>query len=205
MEAFQILSLTVAIIILLENRLNVMVPLTALHGALLMIPLIITHGMTNSHTLVLLPMIILFKVILTPWILLRTARQNHVPESPEARLGFFPTFFLLVAAAWLCDRFGTALAEFSPVIPRVQMILALMGIAVGLSGFIVRKHWIPLLVGFMLFENATFAFTLILDEVVPWGVELGAFTDTILILIAAGTLQVWNRNTVDKKEEGLVL
>ena len=200
MEVFQILSLTVAMIVLLENRLHVMIPLTALHGALLAIPLFITHGFDNKHTIVLLPMIVMFKVILTPWILARTARQTHAPESPEGRLGFVPTFFLLLSAAWVCDRLGTALADFSPVVPHMQMVLALLGVAVGIMSFVVRDHWIPLMIGFMLFENAAFAFTLILDEVVPWGVELGAFTDTVLILVAAGTLQIWNKSAADDVE-----
>jgi hydrogenase-4 component E len=80
---------------------------------------------------------------------------------------------------------------------RPSLIYTLLVIFVGALTFIVRTRWVPLIVGFVVFENGIFLLALQLKTNLPLGIELGAFVDTLLVLVAAATLQIWSRTNSD--------
>ena len=71
----------------------------------------------------------------------------------------------------------------------VGLIYVLLLIYLGILTFIARRHWVVLIIGFVMFENGIFLLTLILNEGLPFGTELIAFVDALLVIVAAVSLQ----------------
>lgn len=191
-----LLILLVGVILLLENRLRRVVLLSGVQGGLLLIPLLSNHSgeLHGAHLWGLVALVIVFKAVLTPTVLMWSLRRLGLPESTGPRLGFLPTLLLvlggLAAAVAALARVDVASVGLS----RPALVYTLLLIFVGALTFIVRTMWVPLIVGFVVFENGIFLLTLQLGMNLPLGIELGAFVDTLLVLVAAATLQVWSRS-----------
>lgn len=190
-----LLILLVGVIILLENRLRRVVWLSGVQGALLLIPLLSSHSgeLHGAHLWGLVALVSIFKAVLTPTVLMWSLRRLGLPESTGPRMGFLPTLMMVLVG------FAAAVAALSRVdvasvgLSRPALVYTLLVIFVGALTFIVRTMWVPLIVGFVVFENGIFLLTLQLGMNLPLGIELGAFVDTLLVLVAAATLQVWSR------------
>ncbi len=190
-----LLILLVGVIILLENRLRRVVLLSGVQGALLLIPLLLNRSgeLHGAHLWGLVALIIVFKAVFTPTVLMWSLRRLGLPENTGPRLGFLPTLLMVLGGLAAA---GAALARVdvaSVGLSRPALVYTLLVIFVGALTFIVRTMWVPLIVGFVVFENGIFLLTLQLGTNLPLGIELGAFVDTLLVLVAAATLQVWSR------------
>ncbi len=191
-----LLILLVGVIVLMENRVRRVVVLGGVQGALLLLPLLAGHeeGLHGAHLWGLVALVVVFKVVLTPSVLLWSLRRLNLPEATGPRLGFLPTLLMLLGGL------GAAVAGLSRVdvasvgLSRPALIYTLLVIFVGALTFIVRTMWVPLIVGFVIFENGIFLLALQLKTTLPLGIELGAFVDTLLVLVAAATLQIWSRS-----------
>ena len=194
-DVAHLLILLVGVIVLLENRVRRVVVLAGAQGALLLVALLAGHeeSLHGAHLWGLMALVTVFKVVLTPSVLLWSLRRLQLPESTGPRLGFLPTLLMLlgelgaaVAGLWRVDVASVGLS-------RPALIYTLLVIFVGALTFIVRTMWVPLIVGFVIFENGLFLLALQLKTTLPLGIELGAFVDTLMVLVAAATLQIWSR------------
>jgi hydrogenase-4 component E len=82
------------------------------------------------------------------------------------------------------------LRKLPEAVDKIEVIYVFLMIYVGVMGFILRKHWLMLMAGFVMFENGIFLLTLILQEGLPIGIEIGAFMDSLLVIVSAIALQI---------------
>ncbi|MCE9500401.1 MAG: formate hydrogenase, partial [Leptospira sp.] len=68
-DLIYLLLLLTGVVILIENRLSRIIKLLALQGVLLVGPVFQLHNLDDMHAWTLVALIIVFKAILTPWIL----------------------------------------------------------------------------------------------------------------------------------------
>lgn len=188
-ELVYLLLLLSGIIILLENRIRRLVLLLTGQGILLIGPVFHIYGFLDLHTYLLLGMVVLFKVILTPAALLWTIKKSKIPEHTNPRFGYLGTLFLFMLGVLATYNLVYSMSNLPKDIERIEIIYVLLMIYIGILGFIVRRHWVPLICTFIMFENGLFLLTLILHTGLPLGIELGTFVDAIMVLVAALTLQ----------------
>ncbi|TGL53699.1 formate hydrogenase [Leptospira wolffii] len=185
-----LIILLTGVMILLENRLKRVVILLSIQGFLLLLPLYQEEGGDGFHSLFLAGMVVVFKGILTPIILLWTARKINSPESTFPQVGYLPTLGLLFAGASTSFVFMGMVSAFFGKSHQFGLLYVLLLIYVGVIGFIVRRNWVGVIACFSIFENGTFLLTLLLKSGVPIGAELGSFLDAVLIIGAGAALRI---------------
>jgi hydrogenase-4 component E len=84
------------LMILVENRLTRLITLLSFQGLLLIPTILKVHPINESHTILLIAMVVLFKSVITPWILFWTSRKAGLEESTTPRFGYLATAFFLV-------------------------------------------------------------------------------------------------------------
>ncbi|MCB1189363.1 MAG: formate hydrogenase [Leptospiraceae bacterium] len=199
-DLIYLLLLLSGIVILIENRLNRVIMIIGLQGLLLTVPVFQVHSLTEFHSWILVAMLLIFKVILTPSILLWTANRNKMMEHTAPRFGYLATLFFFVIGLIGFLNISRGLGELPAGIDRIGITYIFLLLYLGVLTFIVRKHWIALIVGFMMFENGIFLLTLILHHGLPVGIEFGAFVDAILVIVAAVALR-FRADVIQKSKE----
>ncbi len=194
-----LLILLSAVVILIENRLSRIIRLLGLQGFLLIFPVFQVHSIQDFHAWSLVALILFFKAFLTPFILSWTAKKSGALENTHPRFGYMATLFFLLVGLIATIR----VVEFRNDIPigihKIAFSYVILLIYVGIIAFIVRTHWIPLIAGFVMFENGIFALTLLLQAGLPFGVEMGAFVDAVLVIVSAAALRM-NSNFKEHSE-----
>ncbi|AOP35745.1 formate hydrogenase [Leptospira tipperaryensis] len=199
-EFSYLILLLIGVVILLENRIKRLVLLLGFQSAFLLVPLFEDSGF-NTHSLFLAGMIVFFKVILTPLILFWTARKTNSVESTFPKIGYIPTFALLSVGALIGFlMFGFTKYRFGEV-NQMSFLYTFLLLYVGMVGFVVRRHWVPVIASFGVFENGTFLLTQILRTGLPLGIEFGSFLDAVFIIGAASTLRVSMQNDPQSEKE----
>ncbi|XDD50196.1 formate hydrogenase [Leptospira sp. WS92.C1] len=200
-EFSYLILLLIGVVILLENRLKRLVLLLGFQSIFLLLPLFEDSGY-NTHSLFLAGMIVLFKVVLTPLILFWTARKTNSVESTFPKVGYIPTFALLLFGALV----GFIILGFTKYrfgeVNQMSFLYTFLILYVGMVGFVVRRHWVGVIASFAVFENGTFLLTQILRTGLPLGIEFGSFLDAVFIIGAASTLRMSMKiDLEDEKEE----
>jgi hydrogenase-4 component E len=178
------------IIILIENRVRRLILFTSIQGFLLIFPVIQTHGINHYQSWVLLGMIIIFKTILTPYTMLWTIRQKKETEHTTPRYGYLVTTIIFSIGLGIAILIADSIGTLPQMVDRIELIYVFLLIYLGIVSFIIRQHWLGLISGFTIFENGIFILALILADGLPIGIELGAFVDTLLVIISAAVLQI---------------
>ncbi|MCZ8239849.1 MAG: formate hydrogenase [Leptospiraceae bacterium] len=187
------------LMILVENRLTRLISLLSFQGFLLIPTVLKVHPIHESHTWILISMVILFKAIVTPYILFWTARKAWLEESTTPRFGYLATAFFLVFGILIAIFLTERIQSFPLDTHRIGLIYVILVIYVGILGFIVQKNWMALIAGFVVFENGIFALTMVLDKGLPIGLEFGTFLDAVLVIVAAVVLKL---NPLSLQEKG---
>ncbi|MDV6237849.1 formate hydrogenase [Leptospira ellisii] len=199
-EFSYLILLLIGVVILLENRLKRLVLLLAFQSVFLLVPLFEDSGY-GTHSLFLAGMIVLFKVVLTPWILFWTARRTNSVESTFPRVGYIPTFALLMIGAIV----GFIILGFTKFrfgeVNQMSFLYTFLLLYVGMVGFVVRRHWVGVISSFAVFENGTFLLTQILRTELPLGIEFGSFLDAVFIIGAAATLRISMEGPSENEKE----
>ncbi|EMY77411.1 hypothetical protein LEP1GSC060_3042 [Leptospira weilii serovar Ranarum str. ICFT] len=199
-EFSYLILLLIGVVVLLENRIKRLVLLLGFQSAFLLVPLFEDSGF-NTHSLFLAGMIVFFKVILTPFILFWTARKTNSVESTFPKIGYIPTFALLSIGALIGFlMFGFTKYRFGEV-NQMSFLYTFLILYVGMVGFVVRRHWVPVIASFGVFENGTFLLTQILRTGLPLGIEFGSFLDAVFIIGAASTLRVSMQNDHESEKD----
>ncbi|MBE7412028.1 MAG: formate hydrogenase [Leptospiraceae bacterium] len=185
-----LLILLSAVVILVENRLSRIIRLLGIQGFLLIFPVFHFHGLKDIHAWILVGLILFFKAFLTPMILSWTARKSGALENTHPRFGYIATLFFLLVGLIFTIHIIKLIEDFPIDIHKLAFSYVMLLIYTGIIAFIVRTHWIPLVTGFVVFENGIFALTLLLQAKLPLGVEMGAFVDAVLVIVSAAALRM---------------
>jgi hydrogenase-4 component E len=118
-----------------------------------------------------------------------TLKRLKLIEHTKPRFGYFITLLLFVPGLFAVLKMSNAMKELPVQIDKVGLIYVLLLIYLGILTFVARRHWVVLIIGFVMFENGVFLLTLILNKGLPFGTELIAFVDALLVIVAAVSLQ----------------
>ncbi|WP_207761423.1 formate hydrogenase [Leptospira perolatii] len=185
-----LLLLLTGVVILIENRLKRVLQILTLQGMLLAISVLQVHKITEYHTWILIGLILIFKILLSPIVLYWVSNRMRVREGTHPRVGSTATLFFLITGILFAVGITEGLEKLPEGIHRIDVVYVLLLIYVGILTFIVRTHWIALVAGFVIFENGTFLLTLLLHGGLPFGVELGAFVDALLVIVSAAAIRI---------------
>jgi hydrogenase-4 component E len=185
-----LLLLLSGIIILIENRLERILTIIGIQGFLLIFPVFQVHQINDIHAWVLVFLILIFKTILPPMILLWSVKKSKLSVHTLPRFGYFATLFSFLIGLFASFLIVRSLGELPAGINRIEVVYIFLIIYLGVITFIVRVHWIVLICGFVMFENGIFLLTLVLQKGLPFGIEFGAFIDALLIIVASTALQL---------------
>ena len=189
-DLIYLLLLLTGVIILIENRLSRIINLLAIQGVLLVGPVFQLRQLNDWHAWGLVSLIILFKAILTPWILFWTVKRSRAMENTMPRFGYLATLFFLLVGLVAAVNISSSLEGIPTQVHRIGFSYVFLLIYLGVIAFIVRTHWIPLVAGFVMFENGIFVLAMLLGSGLPIGVELGAFVDAVLVIVSAAALRM---------------
>lgn len=185
-----LLLVLVGIIIVLENRQERILYFISFQGLLLVAPVFQMHGFIHFHAWILVFMILVFKVTLTPYILLWSINKSDMTVHTKSRFGFLGNFFLLIAGLIACVSVVNGLDKLPDDISSISVIYVFILMYLGMITLISRHNWIALICGFIMIENGILLLTLLLHKGLPFGIEFGAFVDIALVIVAAITLQL---------------
>jgi hydrogenase-4 component E len=185
-----LLLLLTGILALIENRIRRVVYLIAIQSFLLVFPCFQVHSIADYHSWAVVFLILLFKVFLTPLTMIWTIKNQRMSENTSPRFGFLTTMFLFLIGFSFALLIVDNLRKLPEAVDKIEVIYVFLMIYVGVMGFILRKHWLMLMAGFVMFENGIFLLTLILQEGLPIGIEIGAFMDSLLVIVSAIALQI---------------
>lgn len=184
-----LLLLLTGIFILVENRLSRIVTSCTVQGFLLCGAVFQVHDYREFHTWMLIGLILLFKTFLTPFILFTSIKRLHLFEHTNPRFGYFVTLLLFIPGLLAVLKISNSMEVLPVSIDKVGLIYVLLLIYLGILTFVARRHWVILIIGFVMFENGVFLLTLILNKGLPFGTELISFVDALLAIVVAVSLQ----------------
>jgi hydrogenase-4 component E len=188
-DLLYLLLLLTGIIILVENRLTRQVLVCAIQGFLLCGSVFQVHDFREFHFWTLISLILIFKTFLTPYILFTTLKRLRLHEHTTPRFGYFVTLLLFIPGLLAVLKISNSMKELPVNIDKVGLIYVLLLIYLGILTFVARRHWVVLIIGFVMFENGLFLLTLILNKGLPFGTEFISFVDALLVIVAAVSLQ----------------
>lgn len=184
-----LLLLLTGVMILIENRLKRIIYLIGFQGFLLIFPAFQLHENDLFHTLLLSGMILVFKTALTMSVLLWTMKRSDLGEHTSPRFGYIATLLFFFGGLAVTIKIVDGMTELPPNVDKLEVIYSFLLVYMGILSFIARTHWAVLMIGFTMFENGIFLLALLLRHGLPFGVEFGAFVDTLLIIITGIALQ----------------
>jgi hydrogenase-4 component E len=186
-----LLLLLSGIVILIENRVIRTLRFLSIQGFLLTIPVFQVHHWNEGfHFWVLIVLVLVFKAVMSPMILYWTVNKMNIKEGTNPRFGSIATLFFLVFGLVGAVFFIHNVEGLPEGLHKLGLIYVLLMIYVGILTFIIRRHWIVLIAGFIMFENGIFILTLLLHNGLPLGIELGSFVDAVLIIVSAVVLKL---------------
>ena len=189
-DLIYLLLLLTGILALIENRIRRVVLFIGIQSFLLIFPCFQVHEITDHHAWGVVVLILIFKVILTPLTMFWTIKNQRMSENTSPRFGFLTTMFFFLIGFSFALLIVDGLRKLPQSVDKIELIYVFLVIYIGVMGFILRKHWLMLMAGFVMFENGIFLLTLILQEGLPLGIELGAFIDALLVIVSAVALQI---------------
>ncbi len=184
-----LLLLLTGIIILMENRLGRVIALCSVQGILLCGPVFQVYSPYEFHAWALTALILVFKTFLTPYILFYYLKQVRLFEHVRPRFGYQVSIFLFLIGLFAALNISRSIHDMPVQIDRIGLIYVILLIYLGILTFIASRHWIVLIIGFVMFENGVFLLTLILHKGLPFGTEIVSFADAFLVIVAAAVLQ----------------
>jgi hydrogenase-4 component E len=151
--------------------------------ALAMLPVAadLLHGEgPGVHALILAAGTVGLKVVLIPWILMRTIRMGEIQRGIEPFIGF--TASVMVGAVMVVGSFyvGSRLKLPGESISDLLVPVSLSTLLVGMLILISRSKAITQVVGYLVLENGIFIFGLSLTRQMPILVELGILLDVFV-------------------------
>jgi hydrogenase-4 component E len=199
-DLIYLLLVLTGILFLIENRLKRIIYWITLQAFLLIFPVFQVKELNDPHSWILVSMIIIFKGILTPYVMFWTLRKQKLSENTYPRFGYLATLFFFLIGFLITLIMVDNLKKIPEAIDKIELIYIFLLTYLGVLTFIVRTHWMALMGGFIMFENGIFLLTLVLQNGLPLGIEFGAFMDALLVIFSAVALQL-RADSIHKYEE----
>ena len=160
-----------------SSRLNAVIRIVALQGALLgFLPLLI-HQPIGLAAVVAAVAAIVLKGIVIPIMLTSALQRAQIKREVEPLIGLLPSMIL----GALVTGFAMMFAAYLPVArEHSDLLLVPASLATVLVGFILlttRFKAISQVIGYLVLENGIFIFGMLLVEAIPFVVEMGVLLD----------------------------
>lgn len=125
---------------------------------------------------------LLLKVILIPWVLMRTIRTGEIQREIEPFIGFTTSMVLGAVLSAGCFAISTRLPVPAYIHPMSTLLVpvALSTLFIGLLIVITRTKAITQVLGYLTMENGIYLFGLLLLVPMPHLVELGILLDVFV-------------------------
>lgn len=179
-----------SVLALIENRVRRLVLYVGFQGLFLIGPVMQLEEFGNVHSLLLMVLILVFKTFLTPVILFYIIKKMNLPESTNPRFGYLLALLLFLPGLAISLKIADTFNEIPVSVDHISLTYVFLVIYTGIITFLARKHWIAIIIGFIIFENGVFLLTLILEKGLPLGTEIISFLDAVLVIVAASSLQL---------------
>ena len=185
-DAIMVVLILTNLALLGTSRLLSCIRILALQGIVLgLLPMAAGESLLSGRALFLTPAAIGLKGIVFPMLLARALRRAEVPREVEPFVGYVWSVLAglaaLAASVWLGRSLPTPLGASSLVAP-----VALFMILTGLFLIVSRKKALTQVLGFVVMENGTYAFGVVMLRHVPLLVELGTLLDAFVAVFVMG-------------------
>ena len=171
--------------ILGTSRLGTCIRVVAFQGALLAVLPPLVHGI-GVHSLLLMFVALVLKGRVIPWLLFRAISQVQIRREMEPRISYIAT--MMLGALTTAGAF--IFADRLPLLPEHLHTLfipaSLSTLAVGFLLLITRRKAITQVLGYLVFENGIFIFSILLVEAMPLMVEAGVLLDMLVAVFVMG-------------------
>jgi hydrogenase-4 component E len=169
-----------------SSRLTALIRLVAIQGVVLsFLPVLTQWHELGFATMGLSLATLAVKGVVFPALLNRAIREARVQREVEPYVGYSLSIIAGLAslgvAAWLGSRLNLGAASSPLVVP-----VALSMISIGLFFVITRRKALSQVVGYLILENGTYAFGLVLLHETPLLVELGMLLDIFVAVFVMG-------------------
>jgi len=184
MDAALVLILLLGLTMLSAGRLATCIRIFAIQCLVLAFMPLVTewiHGEgVTRHALVMLLGTISLKVLLIPWVLLRTIRTGEIHREIEPFIGF--TASVVIGAMLAAGAFAVSARLTVPGDPPSDLLVpvALSTLMIGLLVLVSRTKAITQVLGYLVMENGIYLFGLLLLRQMPILVELGILLDVFV-------------------------
>ena len=178
-DQFLVLVLLINFISLGTSRLIFSIRAVAVQGVILGILPGLIHPF-SWHLVAITIVIIAVKGIVIPLLLGRAIRSAEIKREVEPFLGYVST--LLLGAVFTALSFGFA-GRLPMLAEHQNYMFVPASIATLMTGFLIlttRRKAISQVLGYLVLENGTFIFGLLLAEAMPIMVEAGALLDLLV-------------------------
>jgi len=159
------------------SRINTVIRIAAIQGALLAVVPILLHRSLPGAALLAAGTAIVLKGLAIPAIMRRSLRSAQIKREIEPFVGFLPSILLGALATALALAFSGRLVLEGG---QAGTLIVPTSIATILVGFIIlttRYKALVQVIGYLILENGIFVFGMLLVEALPLVVEMGVLLD----------------------------
>jgi hydrogenase-4 component E len=182
-----VLVMLINFAVLGSSRIALSIRAVAVQGVVLGLLPGIIHSF-SWHLVAITVGIILAKGLLIPWLLTGAVRKAEIRREVEPFLGYVTTLIIGAVLTALAFAFANKL----PLAPAHQGLLFVpASIATVLTGFLLlttRRKAITQVIGYLVLENGSFIFGLLLTEAMPVMVEAGVLLDLLVGIFVMGII-----------------
>ena len=174
-------------VLLGSSRLGACIRVVALQGVLLGFLTLAAREDASSLRAPILALVSTgLKGVVFPWLLLRALRDADVRREVEPFVGYSLSMLIgtsfLAASLWLAGRLPLPSPTVSPLVVPVALFTMLVGLFLIVS----RRKALTQVLGYLVLENAIYAFGVGLVEGTPMVVELGVLLDLFVAVFVMG-------------------
>lgn len=177
LNALLIIVLVINLFALGTSRIQALIRIVAIQGALLGIIPFLVHLPPTWPTIMTAVAAIVLKGFVIPAIMMRALRDTQIKREVEPLIGFLPSI-LLGATATTVALLSTS--QLPLIEAHAGSLLIPASMATILTGFLLlttRFKALTQVVGYLVLENGIFIFGMLLIEAMPFVVEVGVLLD----------------------------
>lgn len=165
-----------------SSRILSVIHIVAFQGALLgLLPLFLHDKLTWQLLLSIGPAIVL-KGMVIPWMMIRAMRDIKIKREMDSLIGLQSTVILGAVGALLALLFAD---ELPLAAQHTGVLIVPASLATLFTGFILlitRFKALTQVMGYLVLENGTFIFGMLLIEAMPFMVEIGVLLDLFVAI-----------------------
>jgi hydrogenase-4 component E len=200
----QVVDLLSALVLLLgfgllaQRRIYALLHLFAWQGLFLAAnTAIVAYGAGVRHLYFSALLTLVMKVALIPYILHVLIRRMKIERDVETMVNVPLTLLIGIALVVLSYNVMSPIQEFSTLMTRSTLAIALATVMLGLLMMITRRHAVAQVIGFLAMENGLFFAATSATYGMPMVVELGVALDILIAALIFGVFFFQIRTTFE--------